>query len=384
MLLFVGGLATLGPQARPLAATATADLNVVINGTAVVFDQPPLARGGRVYVPLRGIFERLGASVVFTAGHIIATAGRHSISLTLDRTRAIVDGAVETLEAPPLVVAGRTLVPLRFVSQALGATVAYDAASRTVNVTAAAFATQAQPADTASLSPSASPAASEAPLPPPVPTPFQPERATIALRPGETPIALRLLRLEPAPQTTLARRRPEISATFAEPVDPTTVRVELDGTDVTARTSLDAHSFTLDPPADLEPGPHEISLAGRTPDREAFVSHWDFTTRDGPDTNFVSGLEPANGVMLGSTTFTVSGYTRPHARVRIVGTTSAASEAFADASDASQTVDAVANANGYFAATLALVDRGSGIVDVRVASTTPAGDIAVRTLRLRQ
>ncbi|HXN09022.1 MAG TPA: stalk domain-containing protein, partial [Candidatus Acidoferrales bacterium] len=47
------------------SASLAADIPVVVNGQQIQFDQPPIERSGRVFVPLRGVFEHLGASVVY-------------------------------------------------------------------------------------------------------------------------------------------------------------------------------------------------------------------------------------------------------------------------------------------------------------------------------
>lgn len=356
------------PTPTPFAA-GSRDIGMVLNGTTIVFDQPPIDRDGRLYVPLRGIFERLGASVVFDRGLIAATAGTHTVGLRVGEGTATVDGAVQALDAPPILLTGRTLVPLRFISQALGAKVDYDASSRLVSVTAPVY-----PSPTPVAAVGVASASQTNPVPPGPPA---------VLRPPETPFLLRLLRAEPAPNSTVARRRPEISATFAENVDARSLRIALDGTDLTPRAVVSARSFVVDPGFDLSPGPHDVTLVGQTPDREAFNERWTFTTRDSVDTNYLSGLEPANGALLGSTTFSVNGFTQPRSRVRVVATTSRAAVAFGDSSDASATTDTIADARGYFNTTLVLSDRGSGLVDVRVLSKSPGGNTAVRTLRLR-
>ena len=120
----------------PLAAAAqTAPVTVTVNGTAVAFDQPPVERVGRVYVPLRGVFEQLGASVVYDGGKIAATRGATTVALQIGSNSAIVNGAPVALDSPPFLIGARTLVPLRFVAQALGASVNYDGSTRTVAIT---------------------------------------------------------------------------------------------------------------------------------------------------------------------------------------------------------------------------------------------------------
>ncbi len=115
---------------------ARADVvTIVVNGTTVNFDQPPIERAGRVFVPLRGVFERLGASVVYANGQINATGNGRNITLHIGSNQAFVNGAPVTVDVAPFLVGARTLVPLRFVAQSLGATVNYNDSNRVVTIT---------------------------------------------------------------------------------------------------------------------------------------------------------------------------------------------------------------------------------------------------------
>jgi len=109
--------------------------SVSINGSPVSLSPAPIERGGRVFVPLRGVFENLGASVVYDSGQINATTSTHNVSLRVGSNQAIVDGATQLLETAPFIVGASTYVPLRFVSQALGATVNYESSNRMVAIT---------------------------------------------------------------------------------------------------------------------------------------------------------------------------------------------------------------------------------------------------------
>src|SRR5208337_5065134 len=109
-----------------LTVPAYANVSVVVNGTPINFDQPPVERAGRVFVPLRGVFERLGASVVYDNGLINATGNGRNIQLQIGSTTARVNGQTASLDVAPFLVGARTLVPLRFISEALGANVNYD------------------------------------------------------------------------------------------------------------------------------------------------------------------------------------------------------------------------------------------------------------------
>jgi hypothetical protein len=129
-----------------LAAPVSAQYVVTINGAPANVNPEPIERGGRVFVPLRGVFEQLGASVVYANGQINATGNGRTISLKIGSTEALIDGQAQTLEIAPFIENSSTYVPLRFISQALGATVNYESSNRMVSiVTAAAQAAAAAP-----------------------------------------------------------------------------------------------------------------------------------------------------------------------------------------------------------------------------------------------
>ncbi|GAC1506350.1 MAG: hypothetical protein NVS1B14_11730 [Vulcanimicrobiaceae bacterium] len=123
--------AALGSATLPARADVA---TIVVNGSTVNFDQPPIERGGRVFVPLRGVFERLGASVVYANGQINATGNGRTITLHIGSNQAFVNGAPVRVDVAPFLVGARTLVPLRFVAQSLGATVNYNDGNRVVTI----------------------------------------------------------------------------------------------------------------------------------------------------------------------------------------------------------------------------------------------------------
>ena len=117
-------------------AWATAGISVEVDGRPLVFDQPPVSREGRLLVPLRGIFEALGAQVEWDAPTrtVRARSASSEMLLPLGSRTATVDGRTVTLDVPADVVGGRTLVPLRFVAEALGAEVRWDGPARRVTI----------------------------------------------------------------------------------------------------------------------------------------------------------------------------------------------------------------------------------------------------------
>ncbi len=109
-------------------------ITVYVDQQPLTFDVPPSVIQGRVLVPLRGIFERLGATVDYDAQsqHIVAIRGPQTVELTVGSRQAHVNGIPTLLDVPAFTINGRTMVPLRFVSEALGARVRWDAANAAI------------------------------------------------------------------------------------------------------------------------------------------------------------------------------------------------------------------------------------------------------------
>lgn len=113
------------------------DIIVTIDGEQLQTDQAPIIQTGRALVPLRSIFEALGAEVTWyqASGSIYCYRNDASISLTVNDHYAYINGSQVYIDQPPIIVNNRTLVPVRVVSEALGATVVWDNADRTVTIT---------------------------------------------------------------------------------------------------------------------------------------------------------------------------------------------------------------------------------------------------------
>lgn len=111
-----------------LVAPAIASPTVLFNGTQLTFDVEPVNENYRILVPLRTIFEALGAQVQWhgETNSITAVKGDVSITLQIGSKVAIKNGNVIYLDVPARAINNRTLVPLRFVSEAFGAQVNWD------------------------------------------------------------------------------------------------------------------------------------------------------------------------------------------------------------------------------------------------------------------
>lgn len=125
---------TLAVTAVSLPASGQGAVRVFVDGDPVALDQPPVIQGSRVLVPLRGIFERMGATVEWRPATrtVLAASGSTLVELQIGSRIARVNGSPVTLDVPAMIIGGRTLVPLRFISESLGAGVQWDAAARTV------------------------------------------------------------------------------------------------------------------------------------------------------------------------------------------------------------------------------------------------------------
>lgn len=108
-----------------------------IDGNQLCSVQPRVEQGVTL-VPMRAIFETLGASVDYNSSNkqITAYKGDTKIQLTLNVRSAYVNGTKYTLDIPAKAINGNTLVPLRFVSEALGANVDYNSSTKKITIVA--------------------------------------------------------------------------------------------------------------------------------------------------------------------------------------------------------------------------------------------------------
>lgn len=117
-------LSVLALSLLVLVAAAPSPAQPAPSGTPVLaFDVLPRTLEGRVVVPLRAVFEWVGARVEFSGGRITAFQGDSTVprvTLTIGDRAAQLSGSPYQLEVPPVAVAGRTFVPLRFVAEAFG------------------------------------------------------------------------------------------------------------------------------------------------------------------------------------------------------------------------------------------------------------------------
>lgn len=116
-------------------AGKTGHIGVTVNNVAIFFDSPPyIDSANRTMVPVRAISEALGATVGWDDVSRVVTISSDdlTINLTIGDNTAIVNGMAELMDTVAVIRNDRTMVPVRFVSEFLGAVVDWDEDSLTV------------------------------------------------------------------------------------------------------------------------------------------------------------------------------------------------------------------------------------------------------------
>lgn len=112
-------------------------VTVVLDGQTLQFPmQDPIILNGRTLVPMRTIFEALGADVQWIdedgVQSIVATTEDTTINMTIGSDKFYVNGEEKALDVPAQLINDKTLVPIRAVSESLGCYVGWDDAAKTV------------------------------------------------------------------------------------------------------------------------------------------------------------------------------------------------------------------------------------------------------------
>ena len=115
------------------------EISVILDNNPITFDVPPQIINERTMVPLRAIFEALGASVDWNqeTKTVTSAKGDTTIQLTIDSDTMYVNGSPRTLDSPACIVDGRTLVPVRAISEAYNTNVDWNGDTKTVTISSA-------------------------------------------------------------------------------------------------------------------------------------------------------------------------------------------------------------------------------------------------------
>lgn len=135
LILLITTLALAG-FCMPANAASSSAPKVILNGKQLTFEVPPVIENGRTLVPVRTIFEAMGAEVGWNVVSRTVTAHKGAIDVTMpiSSTTPRVNGCTNKLEVAPKIINGRTLAPLRFVGEAFGGRVSWDEDTRTIYI----------------------------------------------------------------------------------------------------------------------------------------------------------------------------------------------------------------------------------------------------------
>lgn len=135
--------AAMADQLRFIRSQLTTEIKLVIgkttawiDGASAILSVAPVIKNDRTMVPVRFIGEAFGAQFLWDekTRRVTYSLDDLEIILTIDSSSATVSGQKITLDAPPYIIDGRTMVPLRFVGQYMQASFEWDAASQTVTI----------------------------------------------------------------------------------------------------------------------------------------------------------------------------------------------------------------------------------------------------------
>jgi hypothetical protein len=112
------------------------EVTIIVNGIKLSMEQPAVIRTGRVLVPLRSIFEALGAVLDWDPKTQTVSAEKEGkdVILVINEKVAKVNKKEKDLDVPPVIINGRTYVPLRFSAESLGATIEWDNDTKTATI----------------------------------------------------------------------------------------------------------------------------------------------------------------------------------------------------------------------------------------------------------
>ncbi len=114
----------------------TSDARIFYNGEKIDFDVPPIVENDRTLIPLRGLFEKMGAEVSWDGNTSTAAVVKNDTRLSFQKNyyRVYVNGVAKYMDVPTRLTGGRTMIPLRFLSDELGYEVNWNENTRTIDI----------------------------------------------------------------------------------------------------------------------------------------------------------------------------------------------------------------------------------------------------------
>ncbi|KJS16349.1 MAG: copper amine oxidase [Peptococcaceae bacterium BRH_c4b] len=113
------------------------EISVLVDGLPIVFDVKPVIQNGRTMVPFRALAEALNVRVAWNGTNQTVSAEKEktSVRLQIGNKNAYCNGTAVLLDMPPVLLTGRTLIPLRFFSEAFDCQVEWIEATKSIRIT---------------------------------------------------------------------------------------------------------------------------------------------------------------------------------------------------------------------------------------------------------
>ena len=110
------------------------EISVYLDAAKIEFDVKPQIINGRTMVPIRAIFEKMGAVVEWdgNTSSAICTKGDTVVKMTVNSMDMYINNQLTKMDISPVVIDGRTLAPARYVAEAFGADVQWSQKNNTV------------------------------------------------------------------------------------------------------------------------------------------------------------------------------------------------------------------------------------------------------------
>ncbi len=271
------GLALVLLYAAPALATPP---TLLIDGRGISSAVPAIGDGVHMLVPLQ-VFEQLGATVTSDQSAGTAEINWRGVDATVTAGSpiAVVDGARMVMDVAPRVFAGSLEVSLHLLSQAFNVNADYDPGTNTIAIVTSQ--TRGNFVATIDGPPAGAYSSSlgSAPSLPTVPSTYQ-------MPPTVSDV-------EPSPESVTGSTYPQIYARFSggdSSVDPSTVRLEVDGGDVTSLATISSAYIAYTPSAGLANGSHTVTLSGETLDGTSINQTWSFTVDAGTDYDYAASV----------------------------------------------------------------------------------------------
>jgi N-acetylmuramoyl-L-alanine amidase len=124
------------PQMVSAAPSSMSLVRIMLDQQEIVSDVSPIIRNDRTLVPIRVISENLGAQVIWNSTGKTVTIQKQDelLGLKINSLTVVKNATSYTIDVAPIIHMGRTLVPLRFISEHLGIQVNWDSSTRTVTL----------------------------------------------------------------------------------------------------------------------------------------------------------------------------------------------------------------------------------------------------------